>query len=136
MFEELEANVVAEIKKHGYTPDTEYVRDLSTYSVTIDFAEVVIPSLPCTSIRIVRSYDYLFEAESVDIFIDGVKNELTNEIGPDVFINDFILNKDIARFSFLILSKSLLWQRLVRPPSVVDWGLLIMRCLVFASMKI
>lgn len=99
-FEELDANIVTEIKKHGYTTDTEYVRDLSTYSVTIDFAEVVIPSLPCTSIRIVRSYDYLFEAESVDIFIDGVKNELTNEIGPDVFINDFILNKDIARFFF------------------------------------
>lgn len=99
-FEELDANVVTEIKKHGYTTDTEYVREFSTYSVTIDFAEVVIPSLPCTSIRIVRSYDYLLESESVDIFIDGVKNELTKEIGPDVFINDFILNKDIARFFF------------------------------------
>lgn len=32
--------------------------------------------------------------------IDGAKNELANEIGPDVFINDFILNKDIARFFF------------------------------------
>lgn len=99
-FEELDANVMAEIKKHGYTTDTEYVREISTYSVTIDFAEVVIPSLPCTSIRIVRSYDYLLESESVDIFIDGIKNELTKEIGPDVFINDFILNKDIARFFF------------------------------------
>ena len=99
-FEELDKNIVGEIKKHGYTTDTEYVRELSTYSVAIDFSEVVIPSLPCTSIRIVRSYDYLFETESVDIFIDGVKNELTNEIGPDIFINDFILNKDIARFFF------------------------------------
>lgn len=99
-FEELDKNIVAEIKKHGYTIDTEYVRELSTYSVAIDFSDVVIPSLPCTSIRIVRSYDYLFETESIDIFIDGVKNELTNEIGPDVFINDFILNKDIARFFF------------------------------------
>lgn len=99
-FEELDKNIVAEIKKHGYTIDTEYVRELSTYSVAIDFSDVVIHSLPCTSIRIVRSYDYLFETESVDIFIDGVRNELTNEIGPDVFINDFILNKDIARFFF------------------------------------
>lgn len=99
-FEELDKNIVAEIKKHGYTIDTEYVRELSTYSVAIDFSDVVIPSLPCTSIRIVRSYDYLFETESVDIFIDGVRNELTNEIGPDVFINDFILNKGIARFFF------------------------------------
>lgn len=99
-FEELDKNIVVEIKKHGYTIDTEYVRELSTYSVAIEFSDVVIPSLPCTSIRIVRSYDYLFETESVDIFIDGVRNELTNEIGPDVFINDFILNKDIARFFF------------------------------------
>lgn len=99
-FEELDKNIVAVIKKHGYTIDTEYVRELSTYSVAIDFSDVVIPSLPCTSIRIVRSYDYLFETESIDIFIDGVKNELTNEIGPDVFINDFLLNKDIARFFF------------------------------------
>ena len=40
------------------------------------------------------------EKESVDILIDGVKNELTAEIGSEVFINDFILNKDIARFFF------------------------------------
>jgi len=32
--------------------------------------------------------------------IDGARNELANEIGSDVFINDFILNKDIARFFF------------------------------------
>lgn len=98
--EALDGNIVEQIKKHGYTTELEYVRNFSTYSVTIDFTEVVIPSLPCTSIRIVRSYDYLLERETVEIFIDGVKNELTNEIGPEVFINDFILNKDIARFFF------------------------------------
>lgn len=32
--------------------------------------------------------------------IDGIHNELTAEIGHEVFINDFILNKDIARFFF------------------------------------
>lgn len=40
------------------------------------------------------------EKENVDILIDGVRNELTAEIGSEVFINDFILNKDIARFFF------------------------------------
>lgn len=88
------------IKKKGYTPETEQLKALTTYSVAIEFAEVVIPSLPCTSIKISRSYDIIQDKESVDILIDGAKNELTNEIGPDVFINDFILNKDIARFFF------------------------------------
>lgn len=73
---------------------------MTTYSVTIEFSEVVIPSLPCTSIKISRSYDIIQDKESVEILIDGVRNELANEIGPDVFINDFILNKDIARFFF------------------------------------
>ena len=36
----------------------------------------------------------------MEILIDGVKNELTDEIGPEVFINDFILNKDIAKLFF------------------------------------
>ena len=40
------------------------------------------------------------EKESVDILIDGKRNELTTSIGSEVFINDFILNKDIARFFF------------------------------------
>jgi len=88
------------IKKKGYTPETEYLKIFTTYSVTIEFAEVVISSLPCTSIRISRSYDIIQDKESVEILIDGARNELANEIGPDVFINDFILNKDIARFFF------------------------------------
>lgn len=88
------------IKKKGYTPDTEHLKEFTTYSVSIEFTEVVIPSLPCTSIKITRSFDVIQEKENVEILIDGMLNELTNEIGPDVFINDFILNKDIARFFF------------------------------------
>lgn len=89
-----------QIKKRGYTPENECLKDYTQYSVTIEFGEVIIPSLPCTSLRITRSYDMVLEKESVEILIDGIKNELTNEIGPEVFINDFILNKDIARFFF------------------------------------
>jgi len=61
------------IKKKGYTPETEYLKTFTTYSVTIEFAEVVIPSLPCTSIKISRSYDIIQDKESVDILIDGKK---------------------------------------------------------------
>lgn len=40
------------------------------------------------------------EKEAVEILIDGKENELTATIGNEFFINDFILNKDIAKFFF------------------------------------
>ncbi|MCQ2327001.1 MAG: AAA family ATPase [Bacteroidales bacterium] len=99
-FEAMNDSDIEQIKRRGYTPENEHLKALTTYYVAIDFADVIIPSLPCTSLKVVRSYDMVTEKESVDILIDGVKNELTAEIGPEVFINDFILNKDIARFFF------------------------------------
>lgn len=99
-FEAMGDNDKEQIRRRGYTPENEHLKSITTYFVAIDFADVVIPSLPCTSLKVIRSYDMVTEKESVDILIDGVKNELTAEIGSEVFINDFILNKDIARFFF------------------------------------
>lgn len=99
-FETLSEREKEQIKKRGYTPENEHLKAKTTYSVAIEFADVVIPSLPCTTLKIERSYDMVTEKESVVILIDGVKNELTAEIGSEVFINDFVLNKDIARFFF------------------------------------
>lgn len=92
--------IVALIKKNGYTNDYEEIKKDSVYSVAICFAEVGIPSIPCQKIVVARSYDSLLQKEDMEILIDGVKNELTDEIGPEVFINDFILNKDIAKLFF------------------------------------
>ncbi len=99
-FEELDDAIKAGIKKNGYSPDYAHLSPMTNYYVSIEFADVVIPSLPCTTLTVRRSYDMVLEKETVDILIDGVKNELTREIGPEVFINDFILNKDIAQFFF------------------------------------
>jgi len=88
------------IKRRGYSSDNEDLKRITTYYVAIEFEDVVIPSLPCTSLKVIRSYDMVTEKENVEILIDGVKNELTATIGSEVFINDFILNKDIARFFF------------------------------------
>lgn len=96
----IESSTIEEIKKNGYSAKNDDIKKLSQYSVSIEFSEVVIPVIPCKSLHITRSYDYIFDKEDVEIVIDGQKNELTTEIGPDVFINDFILNKDIARFFF------------------------------------
>lgn len=99
-FEELDEKVKAGIKKNGYSLEYAHLSQITNYYVSIEFADVVIPSLPCTTLTVCRSYDMVLEKETVDILIDGVKNELTREIGSEVFINDFILSKDIAQFFF------------------------------------
>lgn len=98
--ERLVHSILTKIKKCGYSFDNEKIKSDSVYSVSIDFTDVFIPSIPCNSLRISRSYDYIQEKETVEVFIDGKLNELSKEIGSEVFINDFILNKDIARFFF------------------------------------
>lgn len=99
-YEELATpNAIAAIKKNGYAGYEQIQKD-SICSVTICFTEVGIPSIPCRNICVKRSYDALLQKEDVEILIDGNRNELTEEIGPDVFINDFILNKDIASLFF------------------------------------
>lgn len=88
------------IRRKGYSSENEDLKKITTYYVAIEFKDVIIPSLPCTLLKVIRSYDMITEKESVDILIDGKRNELTTSIGSEVFINDFILNKDIARFFF------------------------------------
>jgi DNA sulfur modification protein DndD len=100
LYSEVTQIAIASIKKTGYTVDTEFVKEWSRYSVSLEFANVLIPSIPCQSLKITRSYDILLDQENIEILIDGTPNELTVEIGHEIFINDFILNKDIARFFF------------------------------------
>jgi DNA sulfur modification protein DndD len=97
---EVTQGTLAKIKKQGYSVDTEFVKEWSYYSVSLEFTDVLIPSIPCQSLKITRSYDILLDVEAVEILIDGILNELTTEIGHEIFINDFVLNKDIARFFF------------------------------------
>lgn len=89
-----------EIKRRGYSIHQEYLKEYSIYSVSIEFYDVFVPAIPCESIKITRSYDFLREMEEIEIFIDDIPSELSKEIGHDIFINDFIMSKDIARFFF------------------------------------
>lgn len=97
---ELSEIELTSIKKKGYSIDNEYIKEFSLYSVSIEFSDIVIPSIPCHSLKIIRSYDFIRKIEKIEVLIDDVPNEISAEIGHDVFINDFILNKDIARFFF------------------------------------
>lgn len=98
--ESIDEKTKSGIKKSGYSLEYAHLSQITTYYVSIEFSDVIIPSLPCTALTIRRSYDMILEKENVEILIDGAKNELTREIGPEIFINDFILNKDIAQFFF------------------------------------
>lgn len=97
---EVTPEIISQVKKNGYINEFEHLKKDAIYSVSITFSDLAIPAIPCRNIEVVRSYDSILQKEQVEIFIDGNKNELTDEIGPEVFINDFILNRDIARLFF------------------------------------
>jgi DNA sulfur modification protein DndD len=96
----LDTEIIRKIKSIGYTPEISFLKQYAQYSVSIDFTDLFIPSVPCESVTVTRKFDIITEDEIVEILINGKVNELCKEIGPEVFINDFILNKDIARFFF------------------------------------
>ena len=93
------------IQKNGYVDLLSELADISSYSVEIQISDVFIPSIPCSVITIHREYDYVLEQESLEVMIDGKINELAKEVGYDIFINDFILSKDIAKFFFFDAEK-------------------------------
>ena len=68
------------------------------FSVKIELTDVYIPSVPCKKIIIKREFNINTEEEKIKILIDGFENELTKEVGADMFINDFILPREIAKF--------------------------------------
>ncbi|HEX8577912.1 MAG TPA: DNA sulfur modification protein DndD [Flavobacterium sp.] len=74
-------------------------------SVEIELTDILIPSIPCKSVVIKRAYNLKNDVETLDIFIDGLENELTKEVGFEVFINDFILPREIAKFFFFDAEK-------------------------------
>ena len=71
---------------------------IKEFSVEIEMSDIYIPSVPCRKIVIKREYNIDEEKEKSTILIDGFENELTKEVGSDIFINDFILPREIAKF--------------------------------------
>lgn len=74
--------------------------------VSITFADVSIPELPCETIQIKRGFDIQTSTgDELEIYIDGQRNELVEEHGAEYFIRDFILPKEIAKFFFFDAEK-------------------------------
>ena len=70
------------------------------FSIEIELTDLLIPSIPCKKVSIKRSFELATNKEKLKILIDGSENELTKDFGYDVFINDFILPREIAKFFF------------------------------------
>ncbi|MDN3548926.1 AAA family ATPase [Mucilaginibacter aquaedulcis] len=79
--------------------------EVYSFSITIQFTDVFIPHISCNQLIIKRTYNIQKENEHIEILIDGKANELTKTMGPEIFINDFLLPKEIAKFFFFDAEK-------------------------------
>jgi DNA sulfur modification protein DndD len=82
------------------------------FHVAITFSGVKIPDITCKEVKIKRSYNTVSSAsDNVEVLIDGYANELIedltkdNQRGEEIFIRDFILPIEIAKFFFFDAEK-------------------------------
>lgn len=81
------------------------------FSVSITFSNVKIPDITCNEIKVTRIWNER-AGESVEVLIDGHRNELIEDLrtdgkqnGEEIFIRDFILPIEIAKFFFFDAEK-------------------------------
>ncbi len=92
------------------------------FSVSITFSDVVIPDTACTEITIVRSYDnatgvdeeleILIDGRSNDLFVGSKEEKLKEE---EIFIRDYILPIEIAKFFFFDAEKIVSFAQINTP---------------------
>lgn len=100
------------------------------FSVSVTFTDVEIPDTPCTDITIVRSYDNATNYDDeLEILIDGRKNDLftgsKEEIAKEeeIFIRDYILPIEIAKFFFFDAEKIVSFAQINTPEQRRDLSL-------------
>ena len=100
------------------------------FSVAVTFTDVEIPDTPCTEITIVRSYDSETNYDDeLEILIDGRKNDLftgtKEEIAKEeeIFIRDYILPIEIAKFFFFDAEKIVSFAQINTPEQRKDLSL-------------
>lgn len=81
------------------------LNETASFSVSIRFKRIFIPAMPCDDLELIRTYNLRTNTESLSILMDGQQNELTKKVGSEIFINDFILRKEIAKFFFFDAEK-------------------------------
>lgn len=92
------------------------------FSVSITFSDVYIPDTACTEITITRSYDSATSVdEELEILIDGRSNDLFSGTREEklkeeeIFIRDYILPIEIAKFFFFDAEKIVSFAQINTP---------------------
>ena len=75
-------------------------RGETEFSVSIHLKDIALPGVQCNSMQITRRCNINKENDILEVKIDGTDNELVDEVGQQLFIQDFILPKEIAKFFF------------------------------------
>ena len=80
-----------------------------TFAVSITISDAILPELTCNEITIRREYGK--SGETLTILIDGYENQLITDLGTsrfrgeEIFVRDFILPIEIAKFFFFDAEK-------------------------------
>jgi DNA sulfur modification protein DndD len=83
------------------------------FSVSVTFKNVKIPEITCNEVKITRIFDIITStSDKVEVLIDGFPNQLIQDLttdgkqdGEEIFIRDFILPIEIAKFFFFDAEK-------------------------------
>ncbi len=102
----------------GNSLNTQASQDGETkFSVAITFTDVEIPNTTCTEITIIRSYDSATStSDELKILIDGKDNDLFGDKNEEeLFIRDYILPIEIAKFFFFDAEKIVSFAQINTP---------------------
>lgn len=84
----------------------------TTFSVSMTFTDIKIPDVNCKEVKITRTYDVVTSAnDHLEVLIDGYHNEIIDDLtkdnqkGEEIFIREFILPIEIAKFFFFDAEK-------------------------------
>lgn len=79
--------------------------NVSEFSVSIHFRGVELPGIFCDTLQITRKFDIRKTKDELEIYLDEIPNELVDEMGKQLFIQDFVLPKELAKFFFFDAEK-------------------------------
>ncbi len=102
----------------GNSLNTQAAQEGETrFSVSVTFTDVEIPNTTCTEITITRSYDSATSTnDELKILIDGKDNDLFSDKNEEeMFIRDYILPIEIAKFFFFDAEKIVSFAQINTP---------------------
>lgn len=80
------------------------------FNVSVTITDAIIPELPCQEIKIQRTH-HIRTGDTIQIFIDGLENELVKGLGDEkfpgeeIFIREYLIPIEIAKFFFFDAEK-------------------------------